>query len=101
MTDYNQSRYFELLKYSQNLKNQGKNLYFENKNEYLELSSYQAVLESHIFWKNKQSFILLLKNFSNGIIDGREFCDNFFRIDKQTLQASNAFLKDFEKLENF
>ena len=61
MTDYNQSRYFELLKCSQNLEKQGKHLYFANEKEYLELSGYKAALEEHVFWKSRhQSSICLI-----------------------------------------
>ena len=49
---YNSSRYVELLEYSQNLEKEGKKLYLENKNDYLELCKYQAALEEHAFWQH-------------------------------------------------
>ena len=101
MTDYNQSRYFELLKRSQNLKKQGKNLYFENEKDYLELCEYQAALEDHAYWKHRRQIALLMQNFINGIIDGEEFSEDFFLVDRKTLAAHNALKIDFERLKNF
>ena len=37
MTEYNRKRHIELLKRFLDFKNQGKDLYAENRNEYLEL----------------------------------------------------------------
>ena len=41
---YNQKRYIELLKRSEDLKNLGKSFYQESKDEYLELSKYCAII---------------------------------------------------------
>ena len=85
MIDY--SRYFELLKSAQNLKKQGKNFFFENEKESLELSRYRVALEEHIFWKNRRQFALLMENFINGIIDGQEFRDSLSVLKRKTVEA--------------
>ena len=41
---YNQKRHIELLKRSENLKNQGRSLSQESRDEYLELSDYNAAI---------------------------------------------------------
>ena len=48
---YNQKRHIELLKRSQNLKNQRKNLFIENQEENFELSEYNIAVEEHFFGK--------------------------------------------------
>ena len=101
MTDYNQSRYFELLKRSQNLEKQGKSLYDENQEDYFELLKYGAALEEHVFWKSRRQFALLMEKLINGIIDGEEFSDDFVVLYRKTLDACYAFETDFEKLEDF
>ena len=101
MIDYNQSRYFELLQSAQNLKKQGKDLYFENEKNYLELCDYQAALEEHAFWKNRRQFALLMENFIDGIIDGQEFRDSFSVLHTKIFEAHNAFKIDFERLKGF
>lgn len=57
---YNRIRYLELFKRSQDLKNQGKSLYRENQEEYLELCGYEVAIENHVFWKNSRQFALLM-----------------------------------------
>lgn len=48
---YNQKRHVELLKRSQDLKNQRKNLFIENQEENFKLSEYNIAVEEHIFGK--------------------------------------------------
>jgi hypothetical protein len=48
---YNQERHIELLKRSQDFKNQGKNLFLENREEDFELWKYNVAVERHLFWK--------------------------------------------------
>jgi len=46
---YNQKRHIKLLKRSQDLRNQRKSLFIENKEEDSELSKYNAAVEEHFF----------------------------------------------------
>ena len=48
---YDQKRHIELLKRSQDLKNQGKNLFHESREEDVELSEYNIAVEEYIFWQ--------------------------------------------------
>ena len=50
MTTYDLKRHIQLLKIAQTLKNQKKNIFFENLQQYLELAEYDIALEEHIFW---------------------------------------------------
>jgi hypothetical protein len=97
--NYNLTRHSKLLKRSQDLKNQGKSLYRENEEDYLELCEYRATLEEHAFWKNRRQFALLMENFINGIIDAEEFSDDFFVLYRKTLDAHNALKIEFERLK--
>ena len=56
---YNQKRHIELLKRSQDLKNQRKNLFIENQEEDFELSEYNIAVEEHIFWQDRVSSCLI------------------------------------------
>jgi hypothetical protein len=99
--NYNSTRHSELLKRSKDLEKQGKHLYDENQDEYLELLDYRSTLENHIFWKNRRQFALLMENFINGIIDGEEFSDNFSALGRKYLDSFYAFEIDSEKLKDF
>ena len=47
---YNKERHKQLVIRSQDLKNQGKNLFLENPEEDSELSKYNIAVEEHVFW---------------------------------------------------
>ncbi len=74
--NYNQKRHRELLKRSQDLKNQKKNLFIENPEEDFELSQYNIAVEEHIFWQDRDEVALLMEDFLNKKIDGELFCDH-------------------------
>lgn len=50
---YNQQRHIQLLKRSQDLKDQGKSFYKKSSEESLELSSYNISIEKNIFWQQR------------------------------------------------
>ena len=56
------------MKRSEDLKNLGKSFYQESKDEYLELSKYEGAIQSHLYWKSRNLFVLLMEKFVNRII---------------------------------
>lgn len=75
--DYIKKRYFELLKYSQDLKQQGKFIGDESRNGYLELLTYSAMMSSHLYWETCDQYLQLLNEFIEEKIDIPEFCQAF------------------------
>ena len=100
---YNQKRYIELLKRSEDLKNLGKSFYQESKDEYLELSKYEGAIQSYLFWKSRTLFLLLMEKFVNRIISGEEFSDSFLELYQRVVYECDGFLKELssEKLKDF
>jgi hypothetical protein len=98
---YDEIKYLDLLRYSNRLKKQGKFLYDEDEQAYLELLQYQILIRDHVFWKKKQNFILLITDFLNKILNTEEFINEFFYIHNQIEAMHEAFKTDFEKLKNF
>ena len=100
---YNQKRYIELLKRSEDLKNLGKSFYQESKDEYLELSEYEAVIASYLYWKSRTLFVLLMEKFVNKIISGEEFSNSFLELRQRLIYECDGFLKELgsEKLKDF
>ena len=100
---YNQKRYIELLKRSEYFNNLGKSFYQESKDEYLELSEYEAVIESYLFWKSRTLFLLLMEKFVNKIISGEEFSDSFVGLRLRLIHECDGVLKELasEKLKDF
>lgn len=100
---YNQKRYIELLKRSEDLKNLGKSFYQESKHEYLELSKYEGAIQSYLYWKSRTLFVLLMGKFVNRIISGKEFSDSFLELRQKLIYECDGFLKELgsEKLKDF
>lgn len=71
---YNQKRHIQLLKRSQDFKNQGKDLFIENREEDFELSKQNTAVAEHIFWQDRYQVALLMEDFLNRKIDGEELC---------------------------
>lgn len=70
---YNKERHKQLVIRSQDLKNQGKNLFLENPEENSELSKYNIGVEEKVFWTHRENFVLIMKNFIDNILDFDEF----------------------------
>mmetsp|Transcript_26791 Transcript_26791/g.56115 ORF Transcript_26791/g.56115 Transcript_26791/m.56115 type:complete len:153 (+) Transcript_26791:4379-4837(+) len=100
---YNQKRYIELLKRSEDLNNLGKSFYQESKDEYLKLSKYEGAIQSYIYWKSRTLFVLLMEKFVNKIISGEEFNNSFLELRQRLIYECDGFLKELgsEKLKDF
>ena len=100
---FNQKRYRELLKRSQDFKNQGRSFNRESEKESGELLKYQASIQSYVFWKNRRSFLLVMEKFVNRRISGEEFNDSFLKLyHRLVAKDENGFLKELgsEKLQD-
>ena len=89
---YNQQRHIQLLKRSQDSKDQGKSFYKESPEEFLELSSYNVAVEQNIFWQQRYKVAELMQAFLNRKIDGQEFCDRVFGLPRNLMIATKKFL---------
>lgn len=97
---YNKIRHLELLRRFLDLKNQGKDLYRENKNEYVELLHYQSRLEDHVVWKSRKQFVLLMDNLIHGLIDMEKFEITFSQLWQETLGTDDSLQMDLKRVEN-
>jgi len=64
-------RYKELLEKNESLSRQGKSLLFENKNEFIELLSYCARLESQIYYERKEDYYFLISQCLEKVLTNR------------------------------
>ena len=94
--NFDKTRYIELLKKEEFLKNEGRSLFNENREEDLELLSYGVILENQIYYNRKAEYIFLVKEYlreSAGEDEARLFVWKFFKIFKK----DNKALKVLEK----
>lgn len=99
----NQEKYLKLVKRLQYFENQGKLFYNESQEEYFELLHYEAKMQNSIYWKNRYLFLLLMKDFVNGIITGQEFSDRFIGLRLRLLNEYDNLITKLrsEKLKFF
>ena len=100
MMTYNKIRHLELLKGFLDLKEQGKDLYGENRDQYIELLHYQGRLQDHAFWNNREQFVLLMENFIHNSIDMEEFEIAFSQLWWKSMKEDKAFQMDLKRVEN-
>ena len=91
------------MKHSQDLKNQGRDLFLESRKEDLELSQYKIAVERHIFWQERYQVALWMEDFLNRKIDGEEFCDRVDGLRRKLINACEKFELDLSsgKIKDF
>ena len=67
--NYNNARHKLLVIHSQALQKQGKSLWIEDPKSSFELLNYEESIKEELFWAHRQSFILVMKNFIDNILD--------------------------------
>nr|YP_010448046.1 hypothetical protein NRL27_pgp011 [Nitzschia dubiiformis]UTQ75527.1 hypothetical protein [Nitzschia dubiiformis] len=95
----------ELLKRSQDLKNQKKNLFIKNQEEDFELSEYNIAVEEHIFWQDRDQVALLMEDFLNKKIDSELFSDQVYGLHRKLINTCEKFKLELtsssEKIKDF
>jgi len=99
--DYNSERHKQLVIRSQDLKNQGKNLFIENPEEDSELSKYNIAVEEQVFWTRREDFFLLMKNFLDNILGFDEFETAFSLLYRKTTEEVDTFIIDLKQIDKF
>lgn len=73
--DYNKKRHHQLLKYSENLRKQGKFIGKESRESWLELLTYSAMVYSQLNWDIKDQYLEIFKKFLSNRITSARFCE--------------------------
>ena len=98
---YRKERHRELIVRSRDLKNQGKSLFRENREEYSELLGYKMTVEEQFFWTNRGEFFLVMKDFLDNIINFDEFETAFTLLYDKKSEEFNMFVTDLKQIEKF
>ena len=99
--DYNRKRHKQLMIHSQDLKNQGKNLFIKNPEEDSKLSKYNIAVEEQVFWTHREDFFLLMKNFIDNIFDFDEFETAFSLLYRKTTEKIDMFIINLKQIDKF
>ena len=98
---YRKERHRELIVRSRDLKNQGKSLFRENREEYSELLGYKMTVEEQFFWTNRGEFFLVMKDFLDNIINFDEFETAFTLLYDKKREEFNMFVTNLKQIEKF
>lgn len=66
-----------------------------------ELLTYQANIESQIYYNRKENYFSLMEKYLKGKIVGHEFRSKFLEMEKQDGKIAYIIQQDFQKLEVF
>ena len=95
--NFDKTRYIELLKKEEILRNEETSLFNENREEDLELLSYGVILENQIYYNRKAEYSFLIEEYlrENAGEDGaRLFVWEFFKIFKKDNKALEILEKE-------
>jgi len=95
------TRYIELLKKIETLKNKRYSFFKENKIEYYELASYQKRLGDQFCYNHKENYLSLIRQYRTGRISASGFQFQFREMDSKDLRSIRILEKYFEKLAAF
>ena len=101
--DYNKEKHYQLLKYSEDLRKQGKFIGKESREDYLKLLSYSAMVSSQLNWEIQGEYLGIFKEFLSNRITSVKFCEILEEKLELNDELSNKLQCDIihEKLANF
>ena len=73
--DYNKEKHRQLLKYSEDLRKQGKFIGKESNESYLKLLSYSAMVYSQLNWEIQHQYLEIFEKFLSNRITSARFCE--------------------------
>jgi hypothetical protein len=80
---YNKKNHLNLLKYSQKLEQEKKDIYDESREDFLKLREYSAMMIAHLHWENREHYFELIEKLLNGPV-------NFLHLRKKYRSVSDA-----------
>jgi hypothetical protein len=98
---FDMDRYNELLKKEKRLSQQSKSLIFENKDEFIELLSYGARVESQISYERKEEYYSLISQYIEKVVTSPTFQSEFLKMEKEDGKVAKMITNDFKQLAIF
>jgi hypothetical protein len=93
----NSKKLFDLLKYSNELKNNGKTLRQENPKNYSELLDFLVIIEKNLHLKQKDVYIQLIQMFLSKKTNAEDFSFHFIAAHDNVNETLREMEQDFEK----
>ncbi len=80
MEYYNKERYITIVNELNEAKAKGIRWFKENPKKRMELLNYQIVLSDHIFWVEREEFLVIIEKFLNNTIEFEQFEEEFSKL---------------------
>jgi len=93
--------YIELLQYDRALKANGTSLEEQDREKYRKLLKYSVKLSDHVHWQQKSDYLILMKNFVDLKIDGKQFVSQFDNLHRSNEEAVKTLETDLKQLTSF
>ena len=93
--------YIELLEYNRDLKKTGTSLQDQDQEKYRKLLKYSVKLSDHVHWQQKTDYLILMKNFVDLKIDGKQFVSQFDKLHRSNEEAVKTLETDLKQLATF
>ena len=94
-------RYNELLEKEKRLSQENNSLIFENKDEFIELLSYDARVQSQISYERNQDYYSLISQYIDKVVTAPIFQSEFLKMEKEDAKAAKIITDDFKQLARF
>lgn len=94
--DFNKKKFFELMKESKKLGQEGKFLWDSDKAKNKELVGYLILLDDQIFWQSRKEYCQILDLFISNKITIDEFFKQFYGLRGSNLKASKMWKDNLE-----
>ena len=91
-------RYNELLEKEKRLSQENNSLIFENKDEFIELLSYDARVQSQISYERNQDYYSLISQYIDKVVTAPIFQSEFLKMEKEDAKAAKIITDDFKHL---
>jgi hypothetical protein len=98
---FDMDRYNELLEKEKRLNQQSNSLIFENRDEFIELLSYGARVESQIYYERKKEYYSLISQYIEKVVTSPKFQWEFLKMEKEDGKAAKMITNNFKQLAIF
>ena len=99
MRYYNKERYITIVNELNEAKAKGIRWFKENPQKYNELLNYQGILANHLFWLEREEFLVIIEKFLNNTIEFEQFEKEFSELWVETELQSHKEKQDIEVIK--
>ena len=98
---FNKNLYLQLVEKEKRLNQQGVDFFKDNREEFIQLLTFRALLSDAIYWRHKTQYLSIFNSFVEKKLDVECFKDQFYNLYRKDRDASLGDSLDSSESENF